>query len=101
MFVVCVTIHVLPEHAEAFLAATRRNADATRSSEPKNVRFDVLRGIEDASRFFLYEVYTDESGFHEHQRTAHYLAWREAVAPWMAQPRVGIKHTVVSPEPWT
>jgi autoinducer 2-degrading protein len=28
---------------------------------------------------------------------AHYLAWRERVADWMAEPRVGVKHTSLFP----
>jgi autoinducer 2-degrading protein len=96
-FVVCVTIRVIPEHADAFIAAIRANAEGTRR-EPKNLRFDVLRTVDDPSRFFLYEVYTDEDGFRDHQRTAHYLAWRDAVAPMMAEPRAAAKHSVLFPD---
>ncbi len=99
MFVVCVTVRVLTEHADAFISATLANAEGTRR-EPKNVRFDVSRAADDGSRFLLYEVYRDEDGFREHQRTPHYLAWRETVAPWMAEPRVGVKHVSLFPEPW-
>ena len=99
MFVVCVTVRVVPEQANAFISATRANAGATRR-EPKNVRFDVSRAMDDPSRFFLYEVYRDEEGFRDHQRTPHYLAWKEAVAPLMAEPRVGVKHVSLFPEPW-
>jgi autoinducer 2-degrading protein len=100
MFVVCVTVRVLPEQGEAFMRATLENARATRR-EPKNIRFDVLRSIDDPTQFFLYEVYVDEEGQRDHQRTAHYAAWREAVAPWMAQPRSSQKHVAVFPEPWS
>jgi autoinducer 2-degrading protein len=99
MFVVCVTIHVIPEHVEAFVAATRDNVAGTRK-EPTNLRYDVLRAVDDASQFFLYEVYVDEDAFKAHQQTPHYLAWRQAVAPWMATPRVGVKHTTILPDPW-
>lgn len=99
MFVVCVTVTVKPEHAEAFLEATLENARGTRA-EPKNDRFDVLRANDNPTRFFLYEAYTDEDGLRAHQQTAHYLAWRERVAPMMAEPRVGVKHTAVFPDPW-
>jgi autoinducer 2-degrading protein len=99
MFVVCVTVMVVPDQVDPFLAATLVNAHATRA-EPANVRFDVLRATDDPSRFFLYEVYTDDAGFAAHQQTAHYLAWKERVAPMMAVPRVGVKHLSVAPEPW-
>jgi autoinducer 2-degrading protein len=99
MFVVCVTVRVVPDQAAKFISAARANAEATRR-EPKNVRFDVLRAVDDPSRFFLYEVYRDEEGFRDHQRTAHYLAWKETVTPWMAEPRVGVKHVALFPDPW-
>ena len=99
MFVMCVTVRVVPDQVDAFISATRANAEATRA-EPKNVRFDVSRAVDDPARFFLYEVYRDEAGFRDHQRTPHYLAWKEAVAPLMAEPRVGVKHLSLFPEPW-
>jgi (4S)-4-hydroxy-5-phosphonooxypentane-2,3-dione isomerase len=100
MYVVCVTVMVVPEHVEAFVSATLDNAKGTRK-EPGNARFDVLRALDDPSRFFFYEVYADEAGFRAHQETPHYLAWKERVAPMMAVPRVGVKHTSVFPEPWS
>ena len=99
MFVVCVKVQVIAEHREAFIAATRENALGTRQ-EPRNARFDVLQSLDDPSRFTLYEVYKDEAGFKEHQQTPHYLAWRAAVAPMMASPRLGEKHHSLFPEPW-
>jgi autoinducer 2-degrading protein len=84
MYVVAVTVRVIPEYVEAFVAATRANAEGTRK-EPANLRFDVLR-VED--------------GFKAHQQTAHYLAWKQAVAPWMAVPRVAAKCVSILPDPW-
>ena len=99
MYAVCVQIQVIPEHVDAFIAATLANAAATRT-EPDNRRFDVLRHNGDAVRFFLYEIYVDEAAFRAHQQTPHYLVWRDAVAPMMAVPRVAEKYTPLAPEPW-
>lgn len=99
MYVVCVRVHVIAEQVAAFIAATQENAHGTRQ-EPDNVRFDVLQWIDDPCRFTLYEVYRDEAGFKAHQQSPHYLAWRAAVAPMMASPRVGEKHRSLLPEPW-
>jgi (4S)-4-hydroxy-5-phosphonooxypentane-2,3-dione isomerase len=99
MYVVCVRVQVVPDRVDEFIAATLDNARGTRG-EPGNVRFDVLQENDDASRFFLYEVYREESDFQAHQRTAHYLAWKERVATLMAAPREGRKHTSLFPEPW-
>jgi autoinducer 2-degrading protein len=100
MYVVCVRVQVVPERVEDFIETTLANATETRK-EPGNARFDVLRMNDDPSRFFLYEVYRDEEGFKSHQQTAHYLGWKERVAPMMAVPRVGERHTSLFPDPWT
>ena len=91
MFVVAVTIHVKPEFIEAFKSATLDNARNTRR-EPGNVRFDVLQAEDNPGRFLLYEAYHSKDGFAQHQQTAHYARWKEAVADWMAEPRQGVKH---------
>jgi (4S)-4-hydroxy-5-phosphonooxypentane-2,3-dione isomerase len=99
MFVACVKVSVLPEHVEAFVEAILDNARNTRK-EPGNIRFDVLRAIDNPAKFFLYEVYKSEADLKAHQQTEHYLRWRERVAPMMAEPRVGEKYENIFPEPW-
>jgi len=99
MYVVVVNINVKPEVVEAFVAATRDNFTGTRR-EPDNLRFDVLRRNDDPNRFVLYEAYTSEAAFATHQQTAHYLKWKELVAPMMAEPRSPQRCTSVFPEPW-
>ena len=91
MYVVCVSIHVKPEFVDRFIEATFDNARNTRR-EPGNLRFDVARREDDPHRFFLYEVYKEKEDFHHHQTTEHYARWRDAVNPWMAETRVGLKH---------
>lgn len=65
--------------------------------EPGNLRFDVLQDDTDPAKFVLYEAYESDEASAEHKNTAHYLAWREKVADWMAQPRQGIKHIILTP----
>lgn len=96
MYIVCVTVHVLPERLDDFINASRENARNTRK-EPHNLRFDVSQVIEAPTQFLLYEVYDSEDGFKAHQQTSHYLKWRERVAPWMAQPRSAIKCREIYP----
>ncbi len=96
MYVVCVTVNVKPEQTEGFIEATLENARGSRT-EPGNVRFDVLQSESEPSRFFLYEVYHTKDDFAAHQRTPHYLHWKETVAPWMARPREGVKHYSLFP----
>jgi len=97
MYVVVVRVRVKPGRADAFLAASKLNHEGTRR-EPGNLRFDVLRQEDDPDRFTLYEVYRTKADFEAHQKTAHYLAWKAAVADWMAEPRQGIRHASVFPE---
>ena len=77
-----------PEPVAAFIAATRANHEAS-IREPGNRRFDVLQAPNDPARFILYEAYATADDAAAHKATAHYLAWRDAVADLMAEPRRG------------
>jgi autoinducer 2-degrading protein len=90
MYVVSVTIHVKPEHVDEFIWASLDNAKNTRL-EPGNLRFDVLQGEDDKSRFLLHEVYKTKDDFAKHQQNPHYFRWRDAVTPWMAENRTAVK----------
>lgn len=96
MYVVCVQVHVRDERVREFTDAILDNARATRD-EPGNVRFDVLQQEQDPTRFLLYEVYRSPTDFAAHQQTPHYFRFRDTVAGWMAEPRVGVRHTSVFP----
>ena len=97
MHVTLVHVRVLPGRVDDFLAATRANHLAS-VREPGNVRFDVLQSPVDPTRFVLYEAYADAPAAGAHKETAHYLAWREAVAPLMAEPRRGEPYVGLYPE---
>ncbi len=86
MYVTRVHVHVKPGRADAFLAATRANHEAS-TAEPGNRRFDVLHSREDPAWFVLYEAYATAADAVAHKETAHYRAWRDAVADAMAEPR--------------
>jgi (4S)-4-hydroxy-5-phosphonooxypentane-2,3-dione isomerase len=97
MFVTLVHVHVKPEHVEAFMDATRENHLAS-IREAGNVRFDVLRSVDDPNRFILYEWYVDEEAAKAHKTTSHYHTWRETVADWLAEPRTGVRYEGLLPE---
>jgi autoinducer 2-degrading protein len=88
MHVTLVHVRVKPEAIDAFIAATRANHEAS-IREPGNRRFDVLQAPDDPARFILYEAYVSAEDAAAHKTTAHYLAWRDAVADLMAEPRRG------------
>jgi quinol monooxygenase YgiN len=93
---VLVYVHVLPEHVEAFKAASLANAAAS-IREPGVVRFDVIQETQDATRFVLVEVYRGQEGSAAHKQTSHYQAWRDVVAPMMAEPRSSKSFATVTP----
>ncbi len=97
MLVVCIYVHVKPDCRDAFIEASIENARKT-IEEPGNLRFDVIQQADDPNRFLLYEVYRDEAGMKAHKETAHYARWRDAVAPWMAEDRRGVRHVSLFPE---
>ena len=96
MLVVHVHIHVKPECVEAFRRATVENA---RNSvrEPGVARFDVAQQADDPTRFVLVEAYRTAEAPAAHKATAHYAAWRDAVAEMMAEPRAAVKYANVFP----
>ncbi len=96
MFVVSVQVHVLPGRGEDFVHAIRENATASRK-EPGNLRFDVIRSIDDTNHFILHEVYRGLEDFKSHQETPHYAKFRDAVKDWMAVARVGTKCRSIFP----
>ena len=96
MFVTLVHIHVKPDQVDTFLDATRANHEAS-IREDGNLRFDVLRSVEDPNRFLLYEWYADEASALRHRDTPHYLAWREATVDVFAEPRYGVRYEGLYP----
>jgi autoinducer 2-degrading protein len=97
LLVVHVHCHVKPEHAAAFRDATLDNARAS-AKEPGIARFDVIQDRDDPTRFVLCEVYRTAQAPAAHKETAHYLTWRDAVAPMMAEPRTSRKYLNLHPE---
>ncbi|MBN2027680.1 MAG: antibiotic biosynthesis monooxygenase [Actinobacteria bacterium] len=96
MIVNCVTVWVKPERVGDFIAETIANHEAS-TAEAGNMRFDVLQSIDEPGRFLLYEAYESREAAAAHKETAHYKAWRDAVADWMERPREGVSHRVIRP----
>jgi autoinducer 2-degrading protein len=96
MVVTIIHVTVRSERVDDFIAATRTNHEAS-VREPANMRFDVLQDPDDPTRFVLYEAYEDAAGAAAHRETAHYATWRDAVEPWMAEPRTRVSYRVIAP----
>jgi autoinducer 2-degrading protein len=84
VYVIVVDFTIKPEHVAAFRTAIVENARLSRESEPGCRQFDVCVDPEDATRIFLYELYDDEAAFQAHLKTAHFLEFDRASAPWVA-----------------
>lgn len=97
MHVTLVHVHVKSEHIDYFIAASRLNHQAS-IQEVGNRRFDVLQSPENPAHFVLYEAYLSAEDAAAHKQTAHYLAWRDTVAAWMAEPRQGIQYLGLFPQ---
>ncbi len=91
MLVVHVHVNVKPEFVEAFKQASIENARAS-LREPGVARFEVMQHAEDPARFILVEAYRTNEAPAQHKETAHYAAWRDAVAPMMAEARTSVKY---------
>jgi len=92
-------VHVWVKEAflSAFIEATVENHKNT-VKEPGNLRFDILRDADDPAKFVFYEAFVNEQAVANHKTKSHYMKWRDTVAEWMAQPRKGVKHTVIAPD---
>ncbi|HEY3404495.1 MAG TPA: antibiotic biosynthesis monooxygenase [Ohtaekwangia sp.] len=96
MTVTLVHVYVRPEFVKAFIEATRENHEHS-IKETGNLRFDILQDANQTNKFVLYEAYQSEQAVAAHKETAHYLKWRDTVAPWMEKPREGVKHVMLFP----
>jgi len=96
MIVTCVYVCVKPGKEKVFIDETTLNHSES-VKEPGNLRFDLIRQSDDQCRFMIYEVYESEEAAAAHKNTSHYLKWRDTVADMMAEPRKGVRYSVIQP----
>jgi autoinducer 2-degrading protein len=97
MIVTCVHIHVKPDVISRFIEVTTSNHYES-VKEPGNLRFDLVQQEDDPCRFMLYEAYESEESAAAHKNTAHYLKWRDTVSDMMAEPRMGVRYSIIQPK---
>lgn len=97
MHVTLVKVSVKPNRVNDFIEASRANHEGS-VRESGNRRFDILQDPGDPTRFILYEAYVGADDAAAHKQTPHYLAWRDAVAEMMAEPRQGIPYKGLFPK---
>jgi (4S)-4-hydroxy-5-phosphonooxypentane-2,3-dione isomerase len=96
MHTTIVYVHVNPDCIDAFVQACKANHESS-VKEAGNRRFDVLQSADDPTRFILYEAYATAEDAAAHKQTAHYQAWRAAVAEMMAEARQGVGYKGLFP----
>jgi len=97
MLIVHVHVHVKPESVEAFKRASIANARES-VKEPGIARFELMQQQDDPTKFVLIEAYRTAEAPAAHKETRHYQAWRDTVAPMMAEPRSSVKLSNVFPD---
>ena len=78
MIALVVSLHVVPEHLDDFLAAIGENAERSFTDEPGCLRFDVVQDTADPHHFHFYELYADEDALAAHRTAPHFAQWRSA-----------------------
>jgi len=100
MHMIMVRLEVKPERVDDFLKLVTFNASESRK-EPGNLRFDVVRSVDNRTRFALYEVYRDDAAVQAHRATPHFAKWRAEIEGLLVTPRISELFTSVIPEPWS
>ena len=96
MIVTCVHVHVKPEFVPDFInASTENHLESVK--EKGNLRFDFLKQADDPCSFMFYEAYESDEAAAAHKSTPHYLKWRDKVQDMMAEPRKGVKYSILQP----
>jgi autoinducer 2-degrading protein len=100
MHMIIVRLEVKPDRVHDFLKLVSFNSSESRK-EPGNLRFDVVRSVDNPNLFRLYEVYRDEAAVQAHQATPHYAKWRAEIEALLVVPRLSEKFMSVFPEPYS
>lgn len=80
-------VDVKPGREDDFAEATIRCIKDTLKMEDSNYRFDLLRNVDDPTKFLMIQVYRKPEFTERHRRTDHFARWRDTVADMMATPR--------------
>ena len=100
MNMIIVRLEVKIDRVNDFLQLVTFNATESRK-EPGNLRFDVVRSVDNPTLFRLYEVYRDAAAVAAHQATPHYAKWRAEIEALLVTPRLSEKFTSIFPEPYS
>ena len=80
MVVIHVDYRVKPQNAEEFRTRVRRHSHNS-LTEPGCLRFDVAEADDEAGRFFIWEIYTDDEAFKHHGQQPYLAEFRAVAEP--------------------
>ena len=79
MYSIFVIINVKPEYRDAFVEASRLEAQGTVSGEAGVFQFHMLVDETNPNRFYFFEIFRDEQALETHWETEVFQAWWDAV----------------------
>lgn len=88
MFVVTVEFNVKPAHLAEFREQMDLQARNSLDQEADCHVFDVCVDEENPGRIFLYEKYSNRESFDAHLAADYFLAFSQAVEPWVVSKNV-------------
>ena len=80
MIALVVSLQVIEDRLDDFLAAISRNAERSFRDEVGCRYFDVTQDRDDPLHFIFYELYLDEAAVEAHRAAPHFADWRKAAA---------------------
>jgi autoinducer 2-degrading protein len=83
MYVITVNFDIKKNHIDAFRERVLQQGKDSLELETECHRFDVCHDPQQAHRFFLYEIYTDEQAFKTHLATDHFKAFDQDCQDWV------------------
>ncbi len=87
------TAHLKPGTRDKCLAPARACIEASRR-DPGCIAYDLNFSVTDPDRMVFVEVWESKAALDAHFKTAHFLAWRAAIADFV----VSRKLEVITPE---
>lgn len=80
MYVVTVEFEIKRDRVDAFMHKMMENARSSLDIEEGCLHFDVCQNAKDASKVFLYEIYTDRAAFEVHLSSEHFVGFDQTVS---------------------
>ncbi|MFF3872194.1 putative quinol monooxygenase [Streptomyces sp. NPDC001978] len=94
-----VEVDAQPGKRAEFLEAILDDAVCSETDEPGCLRFDVLQDADDAGRFYLHEIYADQTAIDAHAVSAHFRRLAAALPELIVGDLRRRTGDVVHPEP--